>query len=890
MEDHEGQFITLIGEAGVGKSRLLDEFSRWLEQSSESLYLLKGRADPQMSRMPYALVRDMLAARFGILESDRAATARDKLEQGLISTLGLGQVEKVHFIGQLIGFDFSESPYLAGDARQLRDRAFQAMVRFLEQIVRKQPIVILLEDLHWADEGSLDLIDHLARVCHHLPLLMVGLARPSFLERRPLWGKGEEFHTLLTLRPLSKRDSRRLVEEILRQAPEIPAELRELIVTNAEGNPFYVEELIKSLIEDGVIVTGPEHWQVEPERLAGVRVPPTLVGVLQARLDRLALPEREVLQESAIVGRVFWDGAVAALHRETLPEPGPEPVEGKADTLANSLSQTLARLRGKEMIFARESSAFAGSQEYTFKHAILHEVTYETVLKRTRPRYHAQVAGWLVEQSGERAEEYAGLIGEHYERAEAIVEAVHWYELAGRQAQKTYANETALLWYNRILELLAQLNPDALLPFQQMQLSIHQALGEVLTLVGRYDEALEHYSRAQAMAEREAVSAERTVRQAGFCRRIAGVYELQGNYETAFQWVTRGLNPLSQSEASLEAAHLYRVGASIYYRQAKYDEVIEWCQKSLATASSFETREAKHVLAETYYYLDAIYMRRSDFTQAIQFCQAGIQLCQQIDNMAGQAQGYQNLAVIHHLQGNWQKGIEAFRRSLSIQEEIGDLRGQCHTTLNLGSVHTDRGEWDQALQFMEQSYTLARQINLRLEEGVLLSNLAQLYLYQQSWAEAEDYLRRSQALFSELDSLEFAPELERRWGEFYLKTGNLQQALTHTRHSIELAIEQSNPLEEGLSRRMLGQIYLAQGKHEAAAATLRHSSQILSPLNRYEAAKTQLVLARLSLAGDTPAEAQQALVVALETFEALGAQADLTEAQTLERLFSGLLS
>jgi predicted ATPase len=296
-----------------------------------------------------------------------------------------------------------------------------------------------------------------------------------------------------------------------------------------------------------------------------------------------------------VVGRVFWDKAVVYLQAEQSRQQ-PEAASG-----------ALGVLQSREMIFTQRPSAFAETQEYTFKHAILHEVAYETILKRQRRQYHAKVAGWLIEQSRERMEENAGLIGEHYERAGEISQAADWYALAGQQAQKIYANETAILWYTRILELLAQLNPDSILPFQQMRLSIHQALGEVLTLVGRYDEALEHYTRAQAMVEAEANSAEKAGRRASFCRRIAAVYEFRGEYEAAFQWISRGLSHLSQTETTLEAAQLYRIGASIYFRQAKYDEVIEWCQKSLAMASSFETREAKQVLAETYYYRCCLY-------------------------------------------------------------------------------------------------------------------------------------------------------------------------------------------------------------------------------------------------------------------------------------------
>jgi tetratricopeptide (TPR) repeat protein len=169
------------------------------------------------------------------------------------------------------------------------------------------------------------------------------------------------------------------------------------------------------------------------------------------------------------------------------------------------------------------------------------------------------------------------------------------------------------------------------------------------------------------------------------------------------------------------------------------------------------------------------------------------------------------------------------------------------------------------------------------EQALILSNMAQVHLYRRDWAEAQACLNRSQALFAEAGSREFLAELERRWGEFYLKTGQLDQALAHLGHSLELAVEQGNPLEEGLSQRVLGQVYLAQGDIAAATAALQQSRQILAELNRYEAAKTGLALAHLALTSGSPAEARAPLAQARNTFAALGAQADLAEAEALAR-------
>ncbi|HET9224315.1 MAG TPA: adenylate/guanylate cyclase domain-containing protein, partial [Roseiflexaceae bacterium] len=489
--DGEAQLVSIVAEAGVGKSRLLYEFNNWLELLDIRTLLFKGRATQEMINLPYALIRDVLAFRFEIHESDSSAVARAKLERGMIEFLGADGAEKVHFIGHLIGFDFAHSPYLQGilaDGRQIRDRAFHYLTQFFIAITSLNPMVLLLEDIHWADNASLDLVEHILQEQPTMQLLIVGLTRPTLFERRSDWGDGPVPHTRLDLHPLSEQNSRQLVGEILHKARVIPRALEDLIVSRVGGNPFYIEELIKMLIEDDVIITGEDEWHIELDRLETARVPATLTGVLQARLDGLPAPEREELQHAAVVGRVFWSNVVERMHN-------PDVASTKTP---DATGQRLGMLKGKELIFERPQPSFAGTHEYIFKHAILHDVTYESVLKRLRRAYHAQVAQSLIELSGERASEYAGRIGEHYERAALGAQAADWYARAGNQAQDTYAPEAAISYYQKALALWNEA-PDATLAAQR--LDVYEGLGEMLTIQARYAEAVDTFTAMRTAAE-----------------------------------------------------------------------------------------------------------------------------------------------------------------------------------------------------------------------------------------------------------------------------------------------------------------------------------------------------------------------------------------------------
>ena len=231
IDDHALQMVMILGEAGLGKSRLLYEFDNKVEVLPERIQIFNARATESTRGLPYSLVRDLFSFRFEILDSDAAAVARLKLEDGMAACFGKGDdaLERTHFIGHLIGLDFSTSPYVSGilnDAKQIRDRAFHYATQFFAAMARQQPVVLYLDDLHWADDGSLDFVEHLTRTCANDPLLIICLSRPTILEQRPVWGQDGIGRTKLMLQPLSKRESRRLVEEILRQAENVPQELR----------------------------------------------------------------------------------------------------------------------------------------------------------------------------------------------------------------------------------------------------------------------------------------------------------------------------------------------------------------------------------------------------------------------------------------------------------------------------------------------------------------------------------------------------------------------------------------------------------------------------------------------------------------------------------------
>jgi class 3 adenylate cyclase/tetratricopeptide (TPR) repeat protein len=498
------QMVTIVGDAGVGKSRLLFEFERWAAGSSIPWLTLRGRSSPETQATPFGLLRSVFVSHLRISDSDGGDEARWAVEAGIGEFLGSDSDApmKAAFIGQVLGFDFAASPHLKdvlADPRQLRNRALRYIADFLRAAADQAPTCILLEDLHWADESSIEAIGLLASgAWGELPVLIVGLARPTLYERQPDWGADQPFHTRLDLQPLSKHASRQLVDEILCKVDSAPDALRELVVGAAEGNPFYVEELIKKLIEDGVIIVDDSGWRVEHGQLAQIQLPATLVAVLQARLDHLPREERTILQQASVVGRVFWDQTVMALNAGQLPvEPAELAISG-ATPGSDGLRSLLSTLRGRELVFQREVSAFSEAEEYLFKHALLREVTYESVLRRVRQRYHGLVADWLLQQGSARVNEFVGQVADHLALAGRNAEAISYLQRAGDLAAAQYANAEAIGFYRRALRLVENSEPSELEAVHRdgKARQLHEQLGDVLELTGQHDAALVSYECA----------------------------------------------------------------------------------------------------------------------------------------------------------------------------------------------------------------------------------------------------------------------------------------------------------------------------------------------------------------------------------------------------------
>ncbi len=689
VELGEPRIVTIVGDAGVGKSRLLFELQNWMELSSTSFWLFRGQVEQQSATIPFALVRSLLSFRFQILENDSPAVARRKLEEGIGAFLGEAGQETAHFIGHLAGFDFGDSSYLRGildDPRQIQGRAFHYFAQFLRVMAGQDPVVLFLESMQWVDAGSVALAEYLWQNSRDCPILIVIAARPAAIERGPPWlpqGQDDPFHRLIRLEPLGVDDSRELVRSILRRLPAVPASLEALVVEKAAGNPFYIEEIIRMLIDDGVLLPGDESWELRMERLVPDRVPPTLTGVLQARLDALTAAERDVLQRAAVVGELFWDGAVAALR---------DLAGAEAEGLP-AVAPLLVQLEQKEMVVHHEQSAFAGCREYRFKHAILHSVTYESVLLRRRRAYHGASAAWLAEHAGERVGEYAGLIAGHYELASREDEAARWYARAARGAYQSYLPGDAIRYYQKALEYLPAAGGS-----REARVDLYQGLGDMLWRQARRSEALAMY---EAMREAAAAAGDLLL-EARACNDLARVHRYLGQMRDgiAFAEEAEALAMRAGPAAGVELARAVATQGWNYHGLGQLEEAVSLGQRAQALS---QNAGAEQELALALNLLGVTHTALGDYERGAAYAQEALQLYRRLGHRWGVGIISNNLGENARARGDFRAALGHYEEALAIASETGNYESAISCYNNIGGVRLALGEAEAAEEALRQA-------------------------------------------------------------------------------------------------------------------------------------------------------------------------------------------
>lgn len=556
VDDARPRLVTILGEAGIGKTRLTEEFLVRARSDARPPAVYTGRCLPYGQGITYWALREILWGAAGILLDDSASAAGEKLRRLIIELLdGSGdevrEAERVTFaLATTAGISLADNPLDRMSPESIGEELGLAWPRFLSALAARRPVVVVIEDLHRAESPLLDMMEHLVSRSTG-SVLLVATARPELGDMRPGWSPRRGM-SQVALEPLAGADAVELLEGLL---PQVGPELREKISGRAEGNPFFAEEIVGHLIDEGVLAREGEQI-VQADSDAAVTIPDTVRALLAARVDALPGDEKRVLQDAAAVGRTFWLSSLESMR-------GGAPIRG-----------VLSGLESKGLIVVRPTSSLPGQMELSFRHGLTRDVAYQSIPKGRRARAHADVARWIEQIAGDRRQEYVDLLAYHYESAarsedaalawpanESVREEVRSKAVAalldaGRAAKAQFTIDQALGFGDRALALAAH---DA------ERLAARELKAEAAHASVRTGEAWSEYLEALEIARRtsdaEAVSRLRA-NATLLWSRYAGAFSGTKWRERAREILESGLEEIGEDSVSFEAAALL-VGRSV---------------------------------------------------------------------------------------------------------------------------------------------------------------------------------------------------------------------------------------------------------------------------------------------------------------------------------------
>lgn len=800
--------VTIMGPAGVGKSRLTWELQKYLDGLPQTFYWRKGRCQ-SYGDVSYSALAEAIKAQCEIKEDDPPGVAGDKIRKAAQSLFGdevlVGELEA------LVGAGFQESfP---------RERLFDTWRGFLEKMAGRHPLVLVFEDIHWADEGLLDFIDHMARWAQG-PILIVTLARPELLDLRPGWGGGMRNYSAIYLDALSPSENEAMLDDLL--SVTLPDELKNLIVERSEGNPLYTEEIVRMFIDRGILRgTKAAHWELAAP-VDTIDVPRSIQSLIAARVDGLSSDEKEIIQDAAVVGRIFWSGATAMLSNR-----------GIAET-----REILGRLRIKEIVVPRDPPAFSDELEYSFRHALIRDVAYDSLPKSLRADKHADVARWAEESAGQRSEELAELIASHYVEALSYMDemgtaaefqrdlqmkACQWAQTAGRRARKLNQGREAMRWFEEAIthSEAAELSDDELA-------SLWESNARAAWGIASMDETSDAFYTARSYYEKLGREAD-----------IGRV----------------------NTELAIISFHLGR-DADIVPLLDHALEMLEPLGDSKALANAFNT-------------LGWYHWRRGHDPLVEEPLRRAIEIAMRVGAQEVEGQAKQTLGIWLVYKGSWQEGLPLIEESYEIAEKTENLNLLLRSSNNLPEVLGENApDPEREERILRRGLELARKTGQRALEGWILGSLSHTIQLRGRLAEGLDLTRESLECARDVAEQPLVGMRIHELGWLYVWMGDIEQAVPLLDEGerifetnpepqalvwvpfIRAFVDEANGDLEGAAVRLLSGIEEFGDQLVGQAERMYFEAvRVLVRLGRFDEATALLQRAQASTEGRIPAEA-----------------------------------
>jgi len=897
--DGQGGILSVIGEAGLGKSRLMAEIRRHLE--NENLLWLEGRTLSYGQKMSYWPFKEILQQYAGIKEDDSETEAWHKLDSRITDLFAADTREILPYLATLLSLEVrGDSAEALGhlDGEAMGRQVFLSSRRFFERLADTRPLVLIFEDLHWADESTILLIEHLFPLIDRVPLLICGVSRPEMNVpavrlRETALKDYERRYTEIRLSPLSSTESMELIRNLL-EIENLPARVRELILHKAEGNPFFIEEIMRSMIDRGMVVHDPArgYWRATPQ-IESITIPDTVQGVIMARIDRLDEELKQVLRTASVIGRAF-------LYRL---------LKSVAEAV-RELDERVERLKAMELI--REKQKIP-ELEYIFKHALVQESTYESILLQKRRELHTRVAQAMENLFADRLEEFSSMLAYHYAKAEQWEKAQEYLFKAGDQAARIAADAEALSHYQQAMETYARVFGDKWDPVQKA--SLERKMGEAFYRRGEHQKALECLERALSCLGKRLPKSPQEIRLAllreitiqvchrclpGFlvkpsdrpanraaeeeeriCYSIGWV-DVVSNHERALWMSLRVLNV--SERAGLQAwmargySALTTMGAFLGFLRLSE----RYGKMAIDAAEKDQLPEA---LAFAYTCLATYEMYAGKFDKAIEHGLRSIDAYRKdgVWNFRGWGMAVSPVCGSYMVQGNRSSTVALAQDVIRWGQEAGHLQMVCWGLAHLGWAQSLEGRFDDALVNLKKSIELAEGIPDHIYRVLAGTQLGRCYLRQNDIVRGLVALEESEAYRAKNRMQKYYAGLPTGIAHAYLlaaeqgpeneKKEKLRKARDRCEHALKPGRKDPRNLAEAM--RLKGTCEWLREKPAAAKEWWQRSLKTAEEMGmRYERGMIHLEMGRRL---KDRAHLEQAEAI----FTEIGAEWDLAETQKL---------
>jgi class 3 adenylate cyclase/tetratricopeptide (TPR) repeat protein len=684
-----GQAVFLVSDPGIGKSRVQLELKNRFKPGE--IQVIEGTCRSFSRSTSYAVFAEIFRQLLTIDGDDLNEAVRDKLVKNLPLLLKLDPEalapearEAIVHIGSILGLQLAEEFDIAVDqmeAQEIKASIFRSVAWFYRQLARQKPLMLVLENLHHADTTSIELIAYLFEAVRQDPVMLVLLMRPvrehPSAKLPPIAKKVlDDRSTEISFSRLSDPECDQLLRHLLK-VERVPDAILAMVRSRADGNPLYIEEIARSLIDDGIVARTEDGGLRVIRDLDHVSIPGSIQGLVMARIDKLPGTLKDVLQIAAVLGPTFKHELLKRV--------------AKADDLEPRLVQLI------ELGIVFESKSFP-EIEYSFRNVLTQEAIYSTLLLKRQKELHAQIAKEIETLYASRLDDQVELLAQHYVGAADFAKAYDYLVKSGYKAKAAYSNQDAARYFADAIEQAGHL---AMRPYELGDVRI--ALSEVQELQGDMETAIQTLQDAASLIEDE-------VRKADVLRNIGRIEEKRGSAKKAGEIYASALEILRNHPDAAETGMLYMNQSWVMNRLRQYDAAIETAMKAVKI---FEAHDAADKIAYAYNNLGVIYEHKGEFDKAFEYSKKSLDLFTEQGNKRQMGNLLLSLGYLYNKRKDLDVALDYFEQSFQTMDRIGNRFGAGTALMSKGRCYVDLDQLDEAEGSLAQALRIHRELDLK---------------------------------------------------------------------------------------------------------------------------------------------------------------------------------